>query len=127
MMRTLLENLLVLCLAVSQLTATPIVLPPPEEDFLPEIGNDFCFLPPEYGANGGIIAFLEDCPVRNLKRYNTLPKIADQYRRAGVHPKVCCPEYLSPYSICTPSDAWCPTYKVRQQLRSSQEFSLTGP
>ena len=74
--------------------------------------SSFCFLPPEYGLQGGKITFLEDCPIENLKRYYTLPMIADQYRKFGIHPRVCCPEYLSPQHICTPSDAWCPTYSV---------------
>ena len=72
----------------------------------------FCFLPPEFGLQGGNVTFLEDCPIENLKRYDTLPMIADQYRKYGVHPKVCCPEYIHPQHICTPSDAWCPTYVV---------------
>ena len=79
------------------------------------IFSSFCFLPPEYGLHGGNITFLEDCPVENLARYDTLPMIADQYRRYGVHPKVCCPQYISPQHICTPSDAWCPTYVVSLQ------------
>ena len=118
-MRALLEILLTLLL-VSRLSASPIVLPPPEQQSLTPISQDFCFLPPEYGSTGGKITYLEDCPVRNLRRYSSLPKVVDQYRRSGVHPKVCCPEYLSPYSICTPSDAWCPTYQVRQGLVSTR-------
>ena len=119
MMRALLEILLTLLL-VSRLSASPIVLPPPEQQSLTPISQDFCFLPPEYGSTGGKITYLEDCPVRNLRRYSSLPKVVDQYRRSGVHPKVCCPEYLSPYSICTPSDAWCPTYQVRQVASINQ-------
>ena len=113
-MRALLGILLTVCVSVSEVSCSPIIIPQQPGFFAPAIRKDFCFLPPEYGASGGNVTFLEDCPLRNLKRYDTLPKIADQYRRQGVHPRVCCPEYLSPYSICTPSDAWCPTYEVSQ-------------
>ena len=112
MMRALLEILLTLLL-VSRLSASPIVLPPPEEPFSGAISQDFCFLPPEYGSTGGKITYLEDCPVRNLRRYSSLPKVVDQYRKSGVHPKVCCPEHLSDDSICTPSDPWCPSLDLQ--------------
>ena len=69
-----------------------------------------CNLPPEYGDQGSV-TFLEDCPVRgHLSRFYILPRIAKE--KKGVHPRVCCPEYLSPSAICTASDPWCPTYEV---------------
>ena len=54
----------------------------------------------------------QDCP--SLDRYDLVPKPANFYNKHGVHPKVCCPLYLSPRGICTPSDPWCPNYVVRR-------------
>ena len=106
------EPITLLLLSLSQVQATPIVFPAPGVDSFPSIPKGFCYLTPEYGEKGGTVTFLEDCPVQNLTRYDLLPMIADQARTEGVHPKVCCPEYLPPEAICTPSDAWCPSFKV---------------
>ena len=60
--------------------------------------------------------FLQDC--KSLNRFQKIPKPARKkyengwQERKWVHPEVCCPEYLSPDAICTPSDPWCPTYEV---------------
>ena len=60
-----------------------------------------------------IITMIQDCP--SLERYHLVPKPAHKANSHGVHPKVCCPQYLSPRGICTPSDPWCPSYKVHSK------------
>ena len=71
----------------------------------------FCYLPEYYGLEG-VTTFLEDCPYKNLSRYDTLPMIAKEQFKEGIHPKVCCPDALPDDHICTPSDPWCPSYVV---------------
>jgi len=88
--------------------SSPIVLPPNFQPPSPGFGSDFCFLPIEFGSNSKI-TFLEDC--NSLDRFETLPKPADQYRKFGIHPRVCCPEYLDKEHICFPTDPWCPSYQ----------------
>ena len=52
----------------------------------------------------------------HLSRFYILPMIMNPSTssplKVGVHPRVCCPEYLSPNAICTASDPWCPIYEV---------------
>ena len=66
------------------------------------------------------VAIFQDCP--SLDRYNLVPKPANFYSKHGVHPKVCCPQYLSPDTVCTPSDPWCPNYVVRRWTILSLEM-----
>ena len=67
------EPITLLLLSLSQVQATPIVFPAPGVDSFPSIPKGFCYLTPEYGEKGGTVTFLEDCPVQNLTRYETVP------------------------------------------------------
>ena len=67
---------------------------------------------------------LQDCPDESLNRFDKVPKPIELGRRYGIHPKICCPEYLSPNASCLPSDPWCPTYKLPDY---GDEYDWTPP
>jgi len=85
----------------------------------PPLNEDYCYLYPELGF-GGNLTYLEDCP--SLERYAKVPMPGKPYEKLGVHPVVCCPQYIPDSTICFPSDPWCPTYDIQPAVDPTLDY-----
>jgi len=87
--------------------SSPILSPPTNEDIRSRSLYPDCYLPSDLTPTQGI-KFLEDCD--SLNRF-TVP-VTNRVYALGVHPKVCCPNYVSEpeYAIVFPDDPCHPDY-----------------